>query len=271
MPRGNAELRVILHRCTARISESVNPAGCFVCSLFWSDGNKEWRARSAPSLPQRIGGMLGQSASWGAIVVRGFVWASPDIARPQSTSGAGDELSLLYGTSQICVGLFCTLRNVSAKKATFMDFVIWLQKVLASLCAQVRSPRADCQRFHVLTLRLNISQHAHAPAQPGLAHVLMTSWALDFESRDHRFLAHKSGILPTLQAMVTLTNTARMAGSLSARLDPAISCPEGNSETEKAAAWWQHWTPWSLDSIREGFVQVSSQSLCAVSCVEESI
>lgn len=94
--------------------------------------------------------------------------------------------------------------------------------------------------------------------QPGLAHVLMTTWALDFESRDYRFLAHESGILPTLQAMVTLTNTADMANSALARLsDAPPEQKENHIEREASAKAAQRWTPWSLENIREGFIQVN--------------
>lgn len=86
----------------------------------------------------------------------------------------------------------------------------------------------------------------------------MTTWALDFESRDYRFLAHESGILPTLQAMVTLTTTADMANSALASLSDAP--PEQKEyciEREASAKAAQRWTPWSLENIREGFIQVS--------------
>lgn len=93
--------------------------------------------------------------------------------------------------------------------------------------------------------------------QPGLAHVLMTSWALDFESRDYRFLAHKSGILPTLQATVTLTNTASMASSTLARLRGFSPGPEDEATVKEASKTSrQRWNPWSLENIREGFIQV---------------
>lgn len=87
----------------------------------------------------------------------------------------------------------------------------------------------------------------------------MTSWALDFESRDYRFLAHTSGILPTLQAMVTLTNTAAMASYALDELSPADPCPDAILERKNFVGSRQRWTPWSLDSIREGFVQVVFQ------------
>lgn len=96
--------------------------------------------------------------------------------------------------------------------------------------------------------------------QPGLAHVLLTSWALDFESRDYRFLARKSGILPTLQAIVTLTNTASLASS---GLDSLSETSPGLKETaarkEASTTALESWTPWSLDNIREGFLQVIFQ------------
>lgn len=93
--------------------------------------------------------------------------------------------------------------------------------------------------------------------KPGLAHVLMTSWALDFESRDYHFLAHKSGILPTLQATVTLTNTASMATSTLARMSGFSRGPAGEVTVKKASPTvHQRWTPWSLENIREGFIQV---------------
>lgn len=86
----------------------------------------------------------------------------------------------------------------------------------------------------------------------------MTTWALDFESRDFRFLAQESGILPTLQAMVTLTNTAGMASSALARLGVVDNeRPEEIIGQENSMPARQRWTPWSLDSVREGFVQVS--------------
>lgn len=96
--------------------------------------------------------------------------------------------------------------------------------------------------------------------QPGLAHVLLTSWALDFESRDYRFLAHKSSILPTLQSVVTLTNTASLASSgfdslgsdTSAGVKEAATSKEGEASTTALEGW----TPWSLENIREGFLQV---------------
>lgn len=98
------------------------------------------------------------------------------------------------------------------------------------------------------------------PSQPGLAHVLLTSWALDFESRDYRFLAHKSGILPTLQAIVTLTNTASMASSGLDSLDSLSDTSPGPKDaapnTESSTKALESWTPWSLDNIREGFLQV---------------
>lgn len=86
----------------------------------------------------------------------------------------------------------------------------------------------------------------------------MTTWALDFESRDYRFLAHESGILPTLQAVVTLTNTADMANSALASLSGAPPEQKENCiEREESAMAAQRWTPWSLENIREGFIQVS--------------
>lgn len=86
----------------------------------------------------------------------------------------------------------------------------------------------------------------------------MTTWALDFESRDYRFLAHESGILPTLQAMVTLTNTADMANSALARLsDAPAEQNESRIERGASAKAAQRWTPWSLENIREGFIQVN--------------
>lgn len=87
----------------------------------------------------------------------------------------------------------------------------------------------------------------------------MTSWALDFESRDYRFLAHKSGILPTLQAMVTLTSTASLATSSLDSLNDKSPGPHkeaiGNEGSGIMTAL-QSWTPWSLENIREGFIQV---------------
>lgn len=87
----------------------------------------------------------------------------------------------------------------------------------------------------------------------------MTSWALDFESRDYRFLAHKSGILPTLQAMVTLTSTASLATSgLGSLNDNSAGPPQEaiGKETSAIVTALQSWTPWSLENIREGFIQV---------------
>lgn len=95
--------------------------------------------------------------------------------------------------------------------------------------------------------------------QFGLAHVLMTSWALDFESRDYRFLAHKSGILPSLQAMVTLTSTASLTASVLGSLNDKSPGPHNQAIGKEASGIMtalQSWTPWSLDNIREGFVQV---------------
>lgn len=92
--------------------------------------------------------------------------------------------------------------------------------------------------------------------QPGLAHVLLTSWALDFESRDYRFLAHKSGILPTLQAIVTLTNTASLASSGLDSLGDASPGMKEAAATRASTTALESWTPWSLDNIREGFLQV---------------
>ncbi|CAM9591597.1 unnamed protein product, partial [Scytosiphon promiscuus] len=100
--------------------------------------------------------------------------------------------------------------------------------------------------------------HSLRTGQPGLAHVLMTSWALDFESRDYHFLAQESGILPTLQAMVTLTNTASLASSTLESLDdkPPISQHDrSQKEIQTACTAIQGWTPWSLENIREGFMQ----------------
>lgn len=107
----------------------------------------------------------------------------------------------------------------------------------------------------VLLLGLPLSQLA---VQPGLAHVLMTSWALDFESRDYQFLAHKSGILPTLQAMVTLTSTASLATSGLGSLDDKSSEHQEaiGKEGSGITTALQNWTPWSLENIREGFIQV---------------
>lgn len=85
----------------------------------------------------------------------------------------------------------------------------------------------------------------------------MTSWALDFESRDYRFLANKSGILPTLQATVTLTNTASMASSTLARMSGSSRGPADEATVKGASPTvHQRWTPWSLENIREGFIQV---------------
>lgn len=96
--------------------------------------------------------------------------------------------------------------------------------------------------------------------QPGLAHVLLTSWALDFESRDYRFLAHKSGILPTLQSVVTLTNTASLASSGFDSLDGVSDTSPGLKEVaasnDASPTALEGWTPWSLENIREGFLQV---------------
>lgn len=99
----------------------------------------------------------------------------------------------------------------------------------------------------------------HVDPQPGLAHVLMTTWALDFESRDYRFLAHESGILPTLQAMVTLTKTAGMATSVLAELDSngaGKKVEASGGDVLGMDAPRKRWIPWSLETIREGFVQV---------------
>lgn len=106
--------------------------------------------------------------------------------------------------------------------------------------------------------------------QPGLAHVLMTSWALDFESRDCCFLVHESGILPTLQAMVTLTNTADMARSEVSRRIGADTRSKNTLNGESVvSSRQQRWTPWSLDSVREGFVQVMQRvNSLLVSCDE---
>lgn len=98
--------------------------------------------------------------------------------------------------------------------------------------------------------------------QPGLAHVLLTSWALDFESRDYRFLAHKSGILPTLQSVVTLTNTASLASSSLDSLgsvsdsSPGAGMNEAVASKEASTTALEAWTPWSLENIKEGFLQV---------------
>lgn len=97
---------------------------------------------------------------------------------------------------------------------------------------------------------------ASSPVKPGLAHVLMTSWALDFESRDYRFLAHKSGILPTLQAMVTLTNTASLASSSLDSLNDTSRGPQKDTRGSKTSTGLQSWTPWSLETVRGGFMQV---------------
>lgn len=87
--------------------------------------------------------------------------------------------------------------------------------------------------------------------------MLMTSWALDFESRDYRFLAHESGILPTLQSIVTLTKTASMANST---IGSGLGNTRGRQETLDAKGQSepkrQRWLPWSLESIRKGFIQV---------------
>lgn len=86
----------------------------------------------------------------------------------------------------------------------------------------------------------------------------MTSWALDFESRDYRFLARESGILPTLQAMVTLTNTASLASSTLGSLDDESSISQHDQDRKEmsATAMIHGWTPWSLENITEGFMQV---------------
>lgn len=85
----------------------------------------------------------------------------------------------------------------------------------------------------------------------------MTGWALDFESRDYRFLAHKSGILPTLQAMVTLTNTASLASSsLDSLNDASRGPPTDRMGSKTSATALQSWTPWSLETVRGGFMQV---------------
>lgn len=98
---------------------------------------------------------------------------------------------------------------------------------------------------------------ASSPVKPGLAHVLMTSWALDFESRDYQFLAHKSGILPTLQAMVTLTNTASLASSSLDSLNDTSRGPQKDTMDSKTSVTaLQSWTPWSLETVRSGFLQV---------------
>lgn len=90
----------------------------------------------------------------------------------------------------------------------------------------------------------------------------MTSWALDFESRDYRFLVHESGILPTLQAMVTLTNTAGMASATLAGFSKANSGQkEGAIGKGAAATVRQGWNPWSLENIREGYIQVIQPGL----------
>ncbi len=93
-------------------------------------------------------------------------------------------------------------------------------------------------------------------AQPGLAHVLLTSWALDFETRDYPFLAHESGILPTLQAMVTLTNTASLASSSLYSLNGTSPGLQDDLTGKGATAALEGWTPWSLENIRESYMQV---------------
>lgn len=102
------------------------------------------------------------------------------------------------------------------------------------------------------------TKYAGLAAKPGLAHVLMTTWALDFESRDFRFLAQESGILPTLQAMVTLTNTADMASSALTSLCSASKSTRSGASlgTQFSAVTRQRWTPWSLESVREYYMQV---------------
>lgn len=101
------------------------------------------------------------------------------------------------------------------------------------------------------------ASYVDSTAKPGLAHVLMTAWTLDFESRDFRFLAQDSGILPTLQAVVTLTNTSDMACSALARPSPVANdaLPE-EARSEHGTQGRYRWTPWSLESVRESYLQV---------------
>ncbi|CAM9460978.1 unnamed protein product, partial [Hapterophycus canaliculatus] len=96
------------------------------------------------------------------------------------------------------------------KRDTRHHYLKGLEGCSAESLACVQEAFEDLYR-----LLRTLLDHSLRTGQPGLAHVLMTSWALDFESRDYRFLAQDSGILPTLQAMVTLTNTASLASSSS--------------------------------------------------------
>ncbi|CAM9107710.1 unnamed protein product, partial [Ectocarpus fasciculatus] len=125
-----------------------------------------------------------------------------------------------------------------------------LEGCSAGLLARVQGAFED-----LYGLLRTLLDHSLRTGQPGLAHVLMTSWALDFESRDYRFLAHKSGILPTLQAMVTLTNTASLASSSLDSLNDTSHGPQKDTRGSKTSTGLQSWTPWSLETVRGGFMQ----------------
>ncbi|CAN0493354.1 unnamed protein product, partial [Ectocarpus sp. 12 AP-2014] len=126
-----------------------------------------------------------------------------------------------------------------------------LEGCSAGLLARVQGAFEDL--YGLLRTLLDYSLRT---GQPGLAHVLLTSWALDFESRDYQFLARKSGILPTLQAMVTLTNTASLASSSLDSLNDTSRGPQKDTVDAKASVTaLQSWTPWSLETVRSGFLQ----------------
>ncbi|CAM9363981.1 unnamed protein product [Discosporangium mesarthrocarpum] len=96
------------------------------------------------------------------------------------------------------------------------------------------------------------------------SHVLMTTWVLDFESRDYHFLARQSCILPTLQEMITITKAGSMAHEHLGELRESGEGDLGGNychTTNKGATAHMckedgvSWMPWSLEGIREGFLQ----------------
>eukprot|EP00903_Cladosiphon_okamuranus_P019656 g18070.t4 len=144
----------------------------------------------------------------------------------------------------------------SDERDTRHHYLKGLEGCSSGLLAKVQSAFED-----LYGLLRTFLHHSLRTGQPGLAHILLTSWALDFESRDYRFLAHKSGILPTLQSVVTLTNTASLANSALDSLDsvsdtsPGAGVNEAAASKEASTTALEAWTPWSLENIKGGFLQ----------------
>ena len=79
---------------------------------------------------------------------------------------------------------------------------------------------------------------AAADSDPGMAHVIMWNWGLDFEPQDHEFLL-RVGIVPSLHRMITVKRHHDRA-----LLDTATGA--GTADPADAAAW----VPWSVGDVR---------------------